>query len=523
MITHPLAILDTAILARVSEWQSAYQEATASVERKGKGQFFTPSAIAEFMAGLLPLANHEIRVLDPGAGAGVLSAAICDRILRHDQLHQVHFDLFETDGDVAPLLRKTAEACCRALSDAGHQMTYRIIRDDFVMSMAPNEGTLFSEQRDLYDLVITNPPYFKINKASCHAKAMSQIVHGQPNIYALFLAVSVSLLKPGGSMAAITPRSFCNGLYFREFRRWFLDRMSLDRAHLFHSRNDAFRETSVLQENLITLSTRSDAPSGATIVSSSSGRDFGAVQEQTLPTQEIVDPLDTDRIIYLPETAQDAEIVRIAQQWDHRFESHGLRVSTGPVVMFRATEFLLDGPGEGVPLLSAHNVGRLVTKWPVAKAKWPLAFVDDNASQKHLLPVKNYVLLKRFSAKEEKRRLTASCLLREDFPSSKVAIENHLNYIYHANRELTSAESLGIAAVFNSAFFDRYFRTFSGNTQVNATEVRRLHFPDIHSLERIGLRIGQTGTGSPSETEHVVLEELGVEGRLRRYLEAKAV
>lgn len=523
MITQPVPVLDAAILPRVSEWQLAFQEATASVERKGKGQFFTASPIAEFMAGLLPLDKRVIRVLDPGAGAGVLSAAICDRILREDQLHQVHFDLFETDGDVAPLLRKTAEACRRALSDAGHQMTYRIIRDDFVLSMAPYEGTLFSEPRELYDLVITNPPYFKINKASCYAKAMSQVVHGQPNIYAIFLAVSVSLLKPGGSMAAITPRSFCNGLYFREFRRWFLDRMSLDRAHLFHSRSDAFRETSVLQESLITLSTRSDAPNGATIVSSSSGRDFSAVQEQTLPTLEIVDPLDTDRIIYLPETAQDAEIVRIAQQWDQRFDSLGLRVSTGPVVMFRATEFLLDELGNGVPLLSAHNVSRFVTKWPVVKAKWPLAFVDDDASLKHLLPVKNYVLLKRFSAKEEKRRLTASCLLREDFPSSRIAIENHLNYIYHANRELTSAETLGIAAVFNSAFFDRYFRTFSGNTQVNATEIRLLHFPNLQALNRIGVQVGRISRTSPSETEHVVMEELGVKGSLRRYLKAKTV
>ena len=522
MITPPASVLDTAILPKVSEWQLAFQEATTSCERKAKGQYFTPSAIAEFMAGLLPLEKREIRVLDPGAGAGVLSAAICDRLLRQDRLHQVHFDLFETDHDVAPLLHKTAESCRRALSVAGHQMTYQIVRDDFVLSMAPEEATLFTEPRELYDLVITNPPYFKINKASCYAKAMSQIVHGQPNIYALFLAVSVSLLKTGGSMVAITPRSFCNGLYFREFRRWFLDRMSLDRAHLFHSRSDTFRETSVLQESLITLSTRNDARSGATIVSSSPGRDLNAVQEQTLPTREIVDPLDSDRIIYLPETAQDAEIVRVAQQWDQRFETHGLRISTGPVDMFRASEFLLDEPSDGVPLLSAHNVSRFETKWPVAKAKWPLAFVDAAESQKHLLPVRNYVLLKRFSAKEEKRRLTAGCLLRRDFPSPRVAIENHLNYIYHAERELTPAETYGIAAVFNSAFFDRYFRTFSGNTQVNATEIRLLHFPDLQAVERIGVRIGKRDKLSFLETEHIVLEELGVKGSLRRYLEAKA-
>jgi adenine-specific DNA-methyltransferase len=94
--------------------------------------------------------------------------------------------------------------------------------------------------------------------------------------------------------------------------------------------------------------------------------------------------------------------------------------------------------------------------------------------------------VKRFSAKEEKRRLTAACLFRKQFPYSRLGIENHLNYVYHADRELSEHEVYGIAALFNSTLFDRYFRIISGNTQVNATEIRTLRFPDLKTLGEIG-------------------------------------
>jgi len=509
------------LLELTHELQGQYLATTTPENRKEKGQFFTPSPVASFMASLLPFRDGMIRVLDPGAGAGALTSAFCEQVLRQPSPRQIHFDMFETDVEVLPQLEKTATACRKSLAFAGHEMTYRVIPEDFVLTMAPERGTLFNDTRERYDTVITNPPYFKINKASAYAQAMPEVVHGQPNIYALFLAVAASLLKPGGNLVAITPRSFCNGLYFREFRRWFLDRMSLDRVHLFRSRKDTFREASVLQESVITLSTRTDTPATTTVVSRSDDRELKALHEQKLPTEWVVNRQDWDRVIYIPETNEDAEIVRFAQQWKQPFEGHQLRISTGPVVMFRAKEFLLDVEDKGVPLLSAHNVKRFSTHWPVAKAKWPLSFVDTEASRKHLLPIRNYVLLKRFSAKEERRRLTAGCLLRGDFPFDRVAIENHLNYIYHADRELSIDETRGVAAIFNSVFFDRYFRTLSGNTQVNATEVRTLRFPNLEIIARIGYSIGRLDSTLPLNAEQIVLEEFGINGSLRRYLEAR--
>jgi adenine-specific DNA-methyltransferase len=40
-------------------------------------------------------------------------------------------------------------------------------------------------EKNSFDLVIANPPYFKIPKSDPRAQAAAAIVHGQPNIYAL--------------------------------------------------------------------------------------------------------------------------------------------------------------------------------------------------------------------------------------------------------------------------------------------------------------------------------------------------
>ena len=45
------------------------------------GQYFTPGLIADFMAALFPKEDRqEIKILDPGAGIGILSCALSERI-----------------------------------------------------------------------------------------------------------------------------------------------------------------------------------------------------------------------------------------------------------------------------------------------------------------------------------------------------------------------------------------------------------------------------------------------------------
>jgi adenine-specific DNA-methyltransferase len=166
---------------------------------------------------------------------------------------------------------------------------------------------------------------------------------------------------------------------------------------------------------------------------------------------------------------------------------------------------------EAVPLLSIHNVRPFATVWPIFKGSKPVAFRFAEAASALLLPARNYVLLRRFSAKEERRRLTASPYLPTGAERRRpVALENHINYVTHADRELSEAEVHGLVALFNSALLDSYFRVLSGNTQVNATEIRTLPFPDLRTIAQIGHRVASPNAMNRSEIDAAVLDGLGI-------------
>ena len=205
--------------------------------------------------------------------------------------------------------------------------------------------------------------------------------------------------------------------------------------------------------------------------------------------------------------------MRVVESWSGSFAERGLRISTGPVVTFRATEYLLNTANhpDAVPLLSIHNVRPFATVWPVAKGSKPIALRATNGAVSLVVPAQNYVLVRRFSAKEERRRLTASPYIPSSHePRRPVALENHINYVTHTRRELSEDEVRGLVALFNSALLDRYFRVVSGNTQVNATEIRSMPFPDLQIITRIGKYVAGLDQNNRDEIESRVLEVLGV-------------
>jgi adenine-specific DNA-methyltransferase len=503
------------------ELQHRFENSVGGEHRRARGQVFTPLTVARFMAGLFETIPRDYVLLDPGAGIGMLTAAFCERIVKLRSPRVVVAQVFENDAQLIPLLRQNLDNCKRVLSESGHTFDYVLHAEDFILATSRGvsgaqlfDGAGFSQ---LCDGAIMNPPYFKLRKDSEHAKLMEKIVHGQPNIYAFFMALAARLLKPEGEIVAITPRSFCNGLYFRGFRHWYFERVALDHIHIFESRTETFKHSNVLQESIITKAHRLGAPSSTIAVTTSLGADLGnRLQRAEVSAGDIIDNSSGDCVVRIPEGGGDREIMRFVESFPLRFSETGLRISTGPVVLFRAAEFLMaDASAKAaVPLLHAHNVRPFATHWPLAKNGKPKAFKCCKESLRLLVPTRNCVLMKRFSSKEEKRRLTAACLLKAAFPYPYVGIENHVNYVYHAERDLTEDEVFGIAALFNSTLIDRYFRTISGNTQVNATEIRAMNFPEMELLGRIGKQV----RNHVAQAEALVLKELGVTGSLQDLL-----
>jgi adenine-specific DNA-methyltransferase len=496
-------MIGTDLLEFATEQQRLFDAATSAAERKERGHFGTPAAIAKFMAGMFSSTSQEVlRILDPGAGVGTLSVGVCQCVLKQETSRHLEFELWETDPNIELHLRRTMDHCRKVLRQAGHRMEYTIRTEDFILQNC--QKTLFQVgAAPSFHLAILNPPYYKVRKESAQARAMAHVVYGQPNIYVFFLAVAADLLLPGGEMVAITPRSYFNGPYFKRFRKWFFDRMMARQIHVFKSRTDAFREDEVLQENVILLAEKGGSTKDV-LLTSSLGRDFHPVARCSVPYNQAIDDSNGDHIIRVTTNNFEREIVETLENLPDRFRSLGLEISTGPVVTFRSTAFLRkERSNDTAPLLWMHNVRPFLIRFPPKNGK-PAHIAVSADSMRLLVPARRYILLKRFTTKEEKRRLVAGIMETADSYSPWVGMENHLNYVYRPKSELTQAEAFGLAAYFNSALVDRYFRAISGNTQVNATEIRVMPVPDGPTLARVGGEVQHANERGHRAVERIV-------------------
>lgn len=408
----------------------------------------------------------------------MLSAALVERVLLTRPGLRVHIVAVEFDEAVIPHLRATLEAC----ESAGvGRVSFEVVGADFILSFAGIAGTLIDRG---FDLVIQNPPYGKLTLSSPHRQAMRAIGLDAPNLYAAFLALAATALRPSGQLVAITPRSFFNGPYFGEFRRYLLHAIALDRVHVFQSRSAVFADTGVLQENVIFSGTRDGVRQ--TVVLSVSNGHTDDLSSRQVPYVEVVHPADPHGFIRLATDAEDTAIGEVMLKLPCSLRSLGIEVSTGRVVDFRSRAALQVTPTPGAhPLVYPANLRGGGIHWPesIRKAQWFAP--TEPKDQAMLLPEGWYTVVKRFSAKEERRRIVAAVWSPVDYPGP-VAFENHLNVFHVAGEGLEEGVARGLAIWLNSTLVDRYFRTFSGHTQVNATDLRTFRFPTRDTLRDLG-------------------------------------
>ncbi|MGL5824820.1 MAG: Eco57I restriction-modification methylase domain-containing protein [Nocardioides sp.] len=451
------------------------------------GQFFTPAAVAMLIASLprLPEAG-ELRVLDPGAGSGMLTAALTARVLVECPGLSLDVIAVETDETVLPDLRATLDACVRV---GDGRVTAGIVEADFIVGATGLDADprLAAES---FDLVIENPPYGKLGTTNLHRQVMRRAGVDAPNLYAAFLALSTVALRPGGQLVAITPRSFFNGPYFGAFRRHFLNQVGLDRVHVFESRSAVFADMGVLQENVIFSGTRDGDQRSVTLSISTDQDDEVTIRE--VPFAEVVHPNDPDRFIRLTTDEEGRAAAEVMTSLPCTLADLGVEVSTGRVVDFRSRSALHnEDPGQAFPLIYPGNLRGGGFDWPRAIRKAQFFAPSEPKDRGLLVPEGWYAVVKRFSAKEERRRIVASVWSPVEHPGP-VAFENHLNVFHAKGAGLDESLARGLALWLNSSIVDRFFRTFSGHTQVNATDLRALRFPSAEDLRRLGERKAPT-------------------------------
>lgn len=467
------------MLQHLQQAENARREIAPRIAPKRKaefGQFMTPSSVARFMASLFPPgAGESCRLLDAGAGVGALSCAFLDRLAAGDHnFDSVDVFAFEIDEKLRGHL-------------AQHLSGYKGVRSHVI-------GGDFIELADQpllnaygnYTHAILNPPYKKINSDSAHRHALRNLGIETVNLYSAFVALAVSQVSQGGQIVAIIPRSFCNGPYYRPFRDFILERAALRHMHLFESRSQAFKDDDVLQENII-IRLECGAKQGPVAVSTSTDDSFADLVTHTHAFDQIVHTDDPERFIHVP-TSPGKCMIELSKSVCSSLGEVGIQVSTGPVVEFRMRNHLRSSPEPNtVPLLYPSHFTNGGTEWPKLGTKKPNAICRNEYTEKWLYPSGVYCVVRRFSSKEEKRRIIASVVDPAPFGNAPVlGFENHLNVFHENRRGLPKALADGLALFLNTAAVDESFRRFNGHTQVNATDLRMMKYPSRDTLIRLG-------------------------------------
>lgn len=428
---------------------------TEEATRADYSQYLTPYQTARLAASMFSDAecDQTLRCLDLGAGTGMLSVALAERYG-----NRLGVDCVELDPDLAVICDDEL-----ARLEVGHRI---VVGDALKVHIEPG-----------YDRVILNPPYKKMAAGDVRQAGLPA---RSPNLYAAFMMVALLALAPGGECVAIVPRSWTNGQYFQQFRAWALSNCSLDAMHVYGSRTEIFSDTNVLQETmLVRFSKRPQSP--IVRVSGSQVKDgeslvreyaFGALVDVGGDLTIRVAPAECGPL-------DDMETLKAS----------GFCASTGKVVDFRSREALRCEFEPGLNrLIYARNFtqGRFVHPVGSYKPQW----IDCSSERysKQLIPAGSYVVVKRFSSKEEARRVKAY-VLDLDEPQ---ALENHLNYIHAGTPRRTvpldSVLARGLALWLSSTEIDTWFRSRSGSTQVNASDLNAIPIPSMRQLVELGGR-----------------------------------
>lgn len=491
VINNPILIKIPNILDNAINSTNAYVEGMAKNKRKKYGQFFTGKELAKYMVSLFDLDipsitnKSKLTILDPGSGTGILSIALIERLESCEYIKCIELTCYETDENVLDTLRENLKFTKRK---SRIEINYEIVDENYMVSQSNRFNHTFFENKEpnKYDFIIGNPPYMKIGKDSIEALAMPEVCYGTPNLYFLFVARSLLNLKADSEMVYIIPRSWTSGAYFKNFRKYLLKHGVLTNIHLFNSRDKVFGGEDVLQETIIIKVKKSiEKPRIITISSSNSSKDFKNITYLDVPYDLVIS--GEESYVYLITTQAEIDVLETLNKWTDTLPKLGLRMKTGLTVDFRNREVLRNEHEEGaIPIFYSQHIKGGQIKFPIDKEGEYILTSKEGLLQLN----KNYLFVKRFTSKEEKRRLQCGIYLASEYSEyKKISTHNKINFIDIKDASMSKQLVYGLYVIFNSSIYDMYYRILNGSTQVNSTEINNMPVPPINIIEAMGSKL----------------------------------
>lgn len=199
--------------------------------RKTRGAFFTPPAIADFLARWA-IRSPDARVLDPTCGEAVFLLAAAERLRR----------LAATPEAIAEQLtgvdlhQPSLDASRDLLRDIGAGS--RFVRSDFFDLPTPAQ---IGDRIGWQDAVVGNPPFVRYQehrgdtrrRSATAALAQGVRLSGMASSWAASLVHASAFLNPMGRLAMVLPAELLTVQYAEPVRRWLRQRFAVVNLVMF--------------------------------------------------------------------------------------------------------------------------------------------------------------------------------------------------------------------------------------------------------------------------------------------------
>ncbi len=466
--------------------------------RKNLAMFFTPASLTEGLLDDLAAQGVDFggqSFMDPACGGAAFLAPIALRmraalaargvkplkILKHIEKNLSGRDVDKT------LCELSRHFLCMALHS-------EIQRANYVPSFnvhPSNSLTTLATSAGMVDVVVCNPPYRKVSAEELESLRVNyaDVIEAQPNIYCLFIALCIRLLRIGGRAALVTPTSFLSGQYFGRLRRFLIRNTDIEHIGMVSDRLGVFID--VEQETALTVLRRRAEKDRAQIranvsVVSASGQ-YTCVGECTLPNAGAAWPI--------PRSIEDVALLKIATLSRFRLSDYGYRVRIGAYVWNRDKRPKFDSLKDvrkakahtAMPLMWSRDIvpGGIVRLEDTSAFDGEHRFVDLGDRGHPSVVASPCVVMQRVTSNDQPRRLVAAAVSPGIFDKYGGFIgENHV-VIIEAVSGKPALPPTKLVKLLSTHVMDRYFRCISGVTNVSAFELNQLAFPDPQPLLKV--------------------------------------
>ena len=479
--------------------------------RATKGAYYTPPSLVDHLIKMVSEQGFDWqrgKILDPSCGGGAFLSPVALRMaaslpkkIANDSTKLIN-DIsdrlvgFEIDPFSAWISQTLVEMAFLPQCIEADKRFPRIVKVCDSLIQIPTKT-------NCVDLVIGNPPYCKISLSPELRDKYSRSLFGHANLYGIFTDMAITWTNPNGYIAYVTPTSFLGGQYFKSLRSLISTEAQPVAMDFVSERKGVFEE--VLQDTMLVVynkNNRTRDNEGNTTVNVHSLKSNG--DGKTVIIKDIGHfqlPVGSEDPWLIPKEPEQIELVEKIIKMPDRFDRYGFEIITGQFVWNRNKNRICaeQVPGS-YPIIYADALGtdgevRLISNRPHR-----LPYFIPSDTQGFLITNQPCILIKRTTAKEQKRRIFAS-LLSQNLISDNggVVIENHVNII-KPTAEKTTISLETLVTLLNSDMFDMIYRLISGSVAVSAFELNSTPLPSLASMKKLEKQIFHNASKEIIET-----------------------